>query len=198
MKVDIHSLIEKRYKLILAGLAALVVLLGITNMMLFNPLKLTTGQTPSWWEIIESVEMGKGYKTCQKSYVPNCELTNQYTAIREPAPILLFALVGRLTHNSVIAFQLVQLVIVLLILPGVFWLGREIGSLSAGLLAAAMWTLYLPALSLENEITGDLLESLFVVYGFLKFAHVLKRGRLVIGSHLDSFSVWLRFRAQQH
>ena len=96
------------------------------------------------------------------------------------------------------AFQLVQVAIVLLILPGVFWLGRELGGLSAGLLAATMWTLYIPALTLENEITGDLLEGLFVVYGFLKFVHVLKRGRAVTGSHLDSCSVWPRFRAQQH
>ena len=96
MRVDIRAFIEKRYKLILAGLAALIVLLGTANMILFNPLKLTTGQTPSWWKVIESVETGKGYKTCQKGYVPNCELTDQYTAIREPVPVLLFALVGRL------------------------------------------------------------------------------------------------------
>ena len=75
------------------------------------------------------------------------------------------------------AFQLVQLAIVLLTLPGAFWLGQEIGGLSAGLLSATMWALYLPALSLENEITGDLLEGLFVVYGFLKFVYILKQGR---------------------
>jgi hypothetical protein len=169
-------LIEKSHKFILGGLAVLVLVFGSVS-MLVKPINLNSGQTTSWWGVIKNVETGRGYKACQENYVPNCKLTDQYTATREPVPVLLFALVGLLTQNSVIAFQLVQIVAVMLILLGTFLLGREMGGLSTGLLAAIMWAGYLPALRLESMVTGDLLEGLFVVFGCLKFSHILKRGR---------------------
>ncbi len=175
MKYDIPSWLEKQYRRILIVCTGLIIVVGIVLMQV-KMIELDSGQTRSWWEIIHNVETGRGYKACNEGYVPNCRLTNQYTAIREPLPVYLFALVGRVTHDSVIAFQLVQITLVLLILLGVFQVGREVGGLSTGSLAVLIWTIYVPAMRLEVKITGDLLEGMFMVFGTLKFLHVLKRG----------------------
>jgi 4-amino-4-deoxy-L-arabinose transferase-like glycosyltransferase len=144
--------------------------------MQVKPIDLEGGQTASWWAVITNVETGRGYKACADNYVPNCQHTNQDTAMREPIPVLLFALVGILSDNSVIAFQLVQILNFVGIMFGVFGLGRELSGIGAGLTAALLWTLYLPAVHLETMITGDLLATLFATFGYLKFIHAVRRG----------------------
>jgi len=176
-------MIRSQYKYILLIAAVLVILLGAVR-MLDKPIDLSAGQTSTWWQIINNVQSGRGYKYCEDRYVPNCEFTDQETAIREPLPIYFYAVIGRLTDNSLFAFQWVQIALVLLIMLGVFFLARELGGISTGSLAALMWAVYLPAVQLEAYITGDLLEGLFVTFGLIKFVHIVKHNRL---------SDWLQF-----
>ncbi|MBK8782726.1 MAG: glycosyltransferase family 39 protein [Anaerolineales bacterium] len=178
MQLAIISWIRSQYKLVLLFLSFLVILFGVIRLVT-KPIEFTSGQTITWWHIIENVQSGKGYKYCENRYVPNCILTNQETAIREPFPIYFYASIGRLTGNSVVALQLTQVSIVLLVLFGIYLLGYEIGGLFVGLLGAWLWTFYLPALRLESYITGDLPESLFVIFGLLKFVHVVKHNKLI-------------------
>lgn len=175
-QLDIPFMIQRQYKFILILAAIFGALLGAAR-MLNRSIDFTSGQTVTWWQIIENVQSGRGYKYCEDRYVPNCEFTNQETAVREPLPIYFYAFVGSITNNSPFVFQLVQIAIVLSIFYGVFLLGRELGGLSAGLIAACIWAFYLPAVRLESYITGDLPESLFVIFGFVKFAHILKHNR---------------------
>ncbi len=183
MQLKFISFIRNQYNffLLLAGL--FVILFGVIRLVT-KPIEFDSGQTITWWHIIDNVQSGRGYKYCEERYVPNCKFTDQETAIREPFPIYFYASIGKVTGNSIVALQLTQISIVLLVLFGVYLLGYEIGGLFTGLLGAWIWAFYLPALRLESYITGDLPESLFVIFGFLKFMHIIKRNKL---------SDWLQF-----
>lgn len=173
---QIKPFVRTHYRGVLVVFVLLSIVLDLGRMWA-KPFDLTSGQTESWWEIAHKVEAGIGYKSCNLSYVPNCELTDQRTAIREPIPVLFFALVGKLTQDSLIAFQVVQILFYLLILWGTFLLGRKISGLDIGLLAAFFWTIYLPQEHLEMYLTGDMLAGVFFVFGALFFVDAVRENR---------------------
>lgn len=161
------------YRQVLFVLVLLVIAAGM-GLAWVSPIVLEDGQSASWWEIVKNVQSGNGYKSCNSRYIPNCDLTDQVTAQREPLPIYLFAGIGLLTHNSVIAFQIIQILISVLVLFVIFKLAREIYSIEAALVAAMTWTAYLPALRLEKSLTGDLLSCLFTALGFVEYIQIIK------------------------
>jgi hypothetical protein len=126
-----------------------------------------------WWEPALNVSHGLGYIGCIPDYFPFCGPANQMTAAREPAPVLLIAMVASLTHESAYAVVIIQLVINLMILLGIFCLMRELADTRVALLAALIWAFYLEAIRAVPEIGGDLLATLGVTWGFFFFV----RGR---------------------
>lgn len=132
----------------------------------------------TWIELVDNVEDGRGYKACPTSYIPNCTLTNQLTAIREPVPVLLFSVYIALTHEYMIFLQGAQLFFSLAILWGTYWLGSEIKDHLLGLIAAVAWALYLPVVRVEIHLNGDLAAGVFVTYGMLMFVRAIKYGLL--------------------
>jgi hypothetical protein len=139
------------------------------------PPTLQTGDAAQWWEIASHVGQGLGFVGCDtlKSYFPFCGPANQVTAAREPAPVLLIALVAGLTHQSTNAVGIVQLVLNLMILLGVFCLTRDLADTRVALVAALILAFYLPAIQIVPEIGGDLLGTLGVTWGLFFFV----RGR---------------------
>ena len=136
------------------------------------------GQTQSWWEIAHNVETGVGYKACNDYYIPNCASTEQFTAMREPLPVLLFALVGRISQDSELALTFMQILIYFLTFFGIFFLGKSIGSVDTGLLSLFFWTFYLPQENVEAVLTGDLLATTFLIFAFILFVQVVRNNRL--------------------
>jgi len=136
------------------------------------------GQTQSWWEIAHNVETGAGYKACNDYYVPNCGITEQFTAMREPLPVFVFALVGRLSHDSISVLAFVPIVMYFLTFAGIYMLGKSFGGIETGLLSVFFWTFYLPQERVKGSLTGDLFASAFVIFGLLLFVQVIKKNRL--------------------
>jgi 4-amino-4-deoxy-L-arabinose transferase-like glycosyltransferase len=141
-------------------------------------LNLSDGVSSTWWMIIQNVESGAGYKACDAKYIPNCQLTDQTTAMREPVPVFFFVLVGRLTRNSTIAFQFSQLIFNLLICWFIYLLTTELGNRTLGLVAAFGWAIYLHAVHTLLHINGDLMAGFFVITGVLYLTRAIKSGKL--------------------
>jgi len=177
LPVKIEKLLFKHYKLILSFLVVLVILLGL-SVMWVRPLDLTEGLNPNWWEIIQNVESGNGYKGCETSYFPSCQMTSQETAMREPFPVLLYVLTSKLTGGSPFALQFQQVLLNVLTLLAIFLLGKELRDTTTGLLAAVAWATYLPVLRVEAHLNGDVLAALLVTIGVLMFVRAVKRGYL--------------------
>jgi len=176
-RFKISGFIGNNYKtLILLNLLFLIVL--DLFVILQRPLDLSDGVSSTWWMIIKNVETGNGYKACEAAYIPNCDITDQTTAIREPLPVFVFALVGKITNDLPIAFQLSQLVFNVLICLFVFLLGQEFGSRTLGLIASVIWAFYLPVLHAILTVNGDLMAGFFVVSGLLYFIRAVKSGKL--------------------
>ena len=169
--------LRKNAKIVL--LALIVLSLGIDIGRLHEKnISLEGAQTQSWWEIAYNVETGIGYKACNDSYIPNCASTEQFTAMREPLPILIFALTGKISHDSVSALASIQILIYFLTFFGVFLLGKSIGGVETGLLSLFFWTFYLPQESVEAVLTGDLLATAFLIFGYILFIQVVRNNRL--------------------
>jgi len=177
LSVKVEAMLLKHYKLILVLSMALVIFLGL-SVMSVRPLDLSEGLNPNWWEIIHNVEIGNGYKGCETSYFPSCKLTSQETAMREPLPVLMYALMARLTGNSPFALQFQQVLYNMLTLFALFFLGKELRDTTTGLLAAIAWVTYLPVLRVEAHLNGDVLAALLVTTGVLMFVRAVKRGYL--------------------
>lgn len=132
----------------------------------------------TWIELVDNVEDGRGYKACPISYISNCNMTDQWTAIREPVPVLLFSVYIALTREYMVFLQGAQLFFSLAILWGIYWLASEIKDHQMGLIAAAAWALYLPVVRVEIHLNGDLAAGVFVTYGMLMFVRAIMYGRL--------------------
>jgi hypothetical protein len=143
-------------------LASLV--LNISRIWL-EPPSAISGETDHWWPLIENVANGKGFAGCWSDYFPFCGDTSQISAQREPAPVLLFTGIYLLTNGSFLAASLIEVALSLGILLGIFFLGRELADSRVGLLAAAFWALYLPAVKLVSQVSGDLLATLSLTWG---------------------------------
>ena len=91
--------LKRHYLLVLGFLTACAILLDLA-VIAVRPLDFNDGGNITWWKIIHSVENGKGFKACDESYVPNCMMTDQMTAMREPLPVFAYAVVSELTGDS--------------------------------------------------------------------------------------------------
>jgi 4-amino-4-deoxy-L-arabinose transferase-like glycosyltransferase len=174
--VQLKEFTNKYHKVLL--LATLLLIFIVDAFVISQrPLRLTDGVSSTWWMIIQNVEAGKGYKACADNYIPNCQLTDQTTAMREPVPVFFFVLLGKLTQNSTLAFQFSQLVINLLICWFVYLLAAELGNRTLGLLAAFGWAVYLHAVHTLMHINGDLMAGFFVIAGILYLTRAIKNGK---------------------
>jgi 4-amino-4-deoxy-L-arabinose transferase-like glycosyltransferase len=173
--VRIQEFVNKYHKQLLL-VSLLFVFVVDTYVISQRPLHLSDGVSSTWWMIIQNVEAGKGYKACADNYIPNCDITDQTTAMREPVPVYFFVLLGRLTQNSTLAFQFSQLVFNLLICWLVYLLAAELGNQTLGLVAAFGWAVYLHAVHTLMHINGDLMAGFFVIAGVLCLTWAFKYG----------------------
>jgi hypothetical protein len=128
-----------------------------------------------WWQIALNVARGEGYVSCKDNYFPFCGPGNQTTAMREPLPVLAFALIALLTNESLLAAAASIVVLNLAIIVAVFYLTRELSITRTGLLAAFLWACYLPPIRLfYSQISGDLFACLGITLGLLYFLRALK------------------------
>ena len=125
------------------------------------------GENDTWWAIALNLAHGNGYSLCLERYFPFCGPSNQATATREPIPVLLFAGTALLSGESLWAAVAVEFIIYLSILVFLYFLTREWSDARAGLLAALLWALYVPAHELIPQVSGDLLAALLVSMGTL-------------------------------
>jgi Dolichyl-phosphate-mannose-protein mannosyltransferase len=144
-----------------------------------HPPGFESGETFHWWPTITNVARGHGYSGCDREYFPFCGATNQTTAAREPVPVLLFAAVARLTGESLLAGGIVEIGLNLAIVVGIFLLAWCLAGPLVALAAALLWSLYLPALKLIPQVSGDLVATLGVVWGTYFLVRAQGSGRVI-------------------
>jgi len=149
--------------------------------MLWRRLEHHPGQPSNLWsQIALNVANGRGYVGCAQSYFPFCGPANQVTATREPAPVLLFAALARMTGGLQPVGMIVEWILNLAILAGVFSLTRELGGTRPALLAGLMWAVYLPAIHIfYPAIAGDALATLGVTWALFFFLRAAATNRSV-------------------
>lgn len=150
--------------LVLTLIAVFAWLIGIL-VLRSTPPELRNGETVSWWGIALNMARGYGYSFCNQYYFPFCSASTPYTAMREPAPVLLFAGIATLFKESLMAASLTELILHIAIVIAVFYLTREWAGPSTGLLAALAWAIYPRAYILVPQVSGDLLAGLGVTIG---------------------------------
>jgi 4-amino-4-deoxy-L-arabinose transferase-like glycosyltransferase len=161
---------------ILTSMAMLAIWAGISY-LIQNPPQPNAGETVSWWGIATNISRGFGYSLCNQYYFPFCALSNAATAMREPAPVLLFAGVARLFHESLFVAGVTELLLYIGVMFAVFHLTRDWAGPLAGLLAAFGWAVYPRAISLIPQVSGDLLAALSVTVGILFIQRTRKSDR---------------------
>ena len=160
----IEDYISTHTYLFLTLIAVLTWLIGIL-VLRSTPPDLHNGETVSWWGITLNLVHGYGYSLCNQYYFPFCNASTPYTAMREPAPVLLFAGIAALFKESLMAAALTELILHIGIVIALFYLTREWAGPSTGLLAALAWALYPRAYILIPQVSGDLLAGLGVTVG---------------------------------
>jgi 4-amino-4-deoxy-L-arabinose transferase-like glycosyltransferase len=153
---------------LLAAILVLGLFMGLVRLYTTPP-ALEGDQTNTWWPASMHVANGDGFVDCLPIYFPFCGPENEATAMREPIPVYLFAGVI-LLHGSLWTAGLVQLFLQLLIIILVFKLGNELAGEEVGLITAALWVLYLPALVVMPQIAGDLVATLAMTAGLYWYA----------------------------
>ncbi len=170
--IDAHPI-----RVLLAILALAIVLSIVVNLESLPPAP-NAGENDSWWTIALNVAHGQGYNLCLTRYFPFCGPSNQVTAAREPLPVLLFAGVAFLSKGSLWAATVVEWIIDLAVLVLIYFLTREWAGTRAALLAAFLWAIYIPALELIPQVSGDLLAALLVSLGILFTLRARRSGHL--------------------
>jgi 4-amino-4-deoxy-L-arabinose transferase-like glycosyltransferase len=110
---------------------------------------------------------GHGYSLCLTQYFPFCGSDNQMTAMREPVPVLLFALVAWIGNESLWIAGITEALVYLVIILAVYYLTREWADARSAIIASFLWAIYLPALELLPQVSGDLLAALCTTLGIL-------------------------------
>ncbi|MCX6060446.1 MAG: hypothetical protein NTW69_20165, partial [Chloroflexi bacterium] len=110
--------------LVLAILISLTFLAGSFRLRVDAP-DFNKGETTSWWGITLNLVHGFGYSFCNQYYFPFCSATSSATAMREPAPIMLFAGVALLFKESLVAAGVTELLLLIGIMVALFFLTRE-------------------------------------------------------------------------
>jgi 4-amino-4-deoxy-L-arabinose transferase-like glycosyltransferase len=160
-------------------LTALMLVLGTIKLWL-DPPSFEFNWENRWWQIALNVARGEGYVSCKEIYFPFCGPTNQVTAMREPLPVLLFALIARLTNESLLVAAASGVIANMAVMVGLFYLGREVGNRPVGLLAAVLWAAYLaPVRLFYSQVSGDLLAAIGITWGMVYFYRARRSGRPV-------------------
>jgi hypothetical protein len=161
--------IDERPAAALLVIMGLVVLLGIVKLWL-NPPSLEFNWENRWWQIAVNVARGDGYVSCKSIYFPFCGPGNDATAMREPLPVLLFALIALLTNESLLAAAASGVIVNLGVVVALFLLTRELCDTRTGVLAALLWACYLPPIRvLYPQPSGDMLAALAITCGMFHF-----------------------------
>jgi 4-amino-4-deoxy-L-arabinose transferase-like glycosyltransferase len=134
------------------------------------------GETRHWLPLILNVSEGKGYRACYPEYFPFCKTADDRTAQREPVPVLLFAGVALVFPHSPYALASVEIFANAGIMAGVFLMAEETSGTLVALLAALLWSIYLPAIRLSSQISGDLIATLAGTYALLLFIRARRTG----------------------
>lgn len=153
--------------LVLIILISLTLLAGSFRLRVDAP-DFNKGETTSWWGITLNLVRGYGYSLCNQYYFPFCRADASATAMREPAPIMLFAGVALLFKESLLAAGVTELILLIGVMITLFFLTREwTGSSFAGFLSAIIWVIYPRSMPLISQVSGDLLAGLGVTFGIL-------------------------------
>ena len=166
--LDRGAILVDSYPLYILGL--IIVLAVIVSLILNRnalPPAANAGENDTWWAIALNLAHGEGYSLCLERYFPFCGSSNPATAMREPFPVLLFAGLALLSGESLWAAVVVEFLLYLSILVVIYFLTRDWSNSRAGLLAAFLWGLYIPAHQLIAQVSGDLLAALLVSMGIL-------------------------------
>jgi 4-amino-4-deoxy-L-arabinose transferase-like glycosyltransferase len=155
-----------------------VISAGVAKLWL-NPPSFEFNWENRWWQIAVNVARGDGYIACKPIYFPFCGPGNDVTAMREPLPVLLFALIALLTDESLMAAAAFVVLVNAATVAATFWLGRELAGTRAGVFAALLWACYAaPLLVFYSQPSGDLLAALAITGGFLYFLRARRTDRL--------------------
>jgi 4-amino-4-deoxy-L-arabinose transferase-like glycosyltransferase len=159
--IDAHSM----------PLLGLILIFGVLFSLLINRNSLPpvpdAGENDTWWAIALNLVHGEGYSLCPTRYFPFCGPANRTTATREPLPVLLFAGIALLSGESLWAAVAAEWFVYLAIVIVIYFLTCEWSNPRAGLLAAFLWSVYIPAHELITQVSGDLLAALLVGMGIL-------------------------------
>jgi 4-amino-4-deoxy-L-arabinose transferase-like glycosyltransferase len=158
--IDTHPVRAVGLILILGSLLA-------TISMINRPPSLQAGETDSWWVIALNLIHGHGYSLCMTQYFPFCGPSNQVTATREPVPVLLFAVAAWVGKESLWVAASGEVIIYLAMIPSIYFLTREWSDSRSAVIAAFLWVIYLPALELIPQVSGDLFAALCTSLGIL-------------------------------
>jgi hypothetical protein len=163
----IEEYAQNHTPLILVILISFTLIIG-TRQLRIDPPDFQKGETTSWWGITLNLTRGFGYSLCNQYYFPFCNESASATAMREPAPVLLFAGVALLFKESLLAAGMTELLLLIGVMLTLFFLTREwTGSSTTGFLSAIVWVLYPRSMPLISQISGDLLAGLSVAFGIL-------------------------------
>lgn len=169
--------IDRHPAVVLSSILLLALILGIIKLRIDPPSPEFNWEN-RWWQIAINLTRGDGYVSCKPNYFPFCGPGNAITAMREPLPVLAFALIALLTNESLFAAASFVVLINLAIVVAVFQLTREVSNTRTGLLAALLWTCYLaPVRLFYSQISGDLFACLGITWGLMYFLRALKSGR---------------------
>jgi 4-amino-4-deoxy-L-arabinose transferase and related glycosyltransferases of PMT family len=142
------------------------ILLSVISMA-NHPPSLQSGETDSWWVIALNLIHGHGYSLCLTQYFPFCGPSNQITAMREPLPVFLFTMAAWVGKESLWVAELVEAIIYLAILLSLYFLTREWADARSAVITSFLWVIYLPALELIPQVSGDLFATLCTTLGIL-------------------------------
>ena len=148
----------------------MILLLGIllSAVVIANhPPSMKSGETDSWWAIVLNLIHGNGYSLCLTQYFPFCGSSNQVTAMREPAPVLMFAMVAWFGKESLLMAEVVEAIIYLTMIVMIYFLTREWADSRSAVIASFLWAIYLPALELLPQVSGDLFAAICTTLGIL-------------------------------
>lgn len=166
--------VDSHPALVLLSILIFALVLGVIKLRIDPPSPEFNWEN-RWWQIALNVARGEGYISCKPNYFPFCGPGNEATAMREPLPVLSFALIALITNESLLAAAGLIVLLNLAIIVAVFYLTRELSNTRAGLLAAFLWASYLPPIRLfYSQISGDLFACLGITAGLIFFFRAQK------------------------
>lgn len=153
-----------------------------------DPPTMATDQTENWWPVVNALLDGQGYVSCLPEYFPFCGPGNNATAMREPVPVLVQTGLAAVSGRSLWAACILQIALNLLVALGLYQLAKRLASTEAGIMAALLWALYIPAYQDLNQVGGDQVAALALMGAFLVLARSWDRAtwrdQLLLGALL--------------